>query len=503
MSKNAKYKKIINAKSQKGITLTVLVITIIVMLTLASATINLVIGEGGILEQSQKTKKAQEEKIKKEDTEVNTLIEKAEGELKSNWQDASRANPPKLSKGMVPVKWNGTNWVVTNQKDNEWFDYSKKKWANIMLRDGLEVKGIKNAENAYLFEMQGKEVTKVGSMFVWIPRYAYQITSGYHQSGADINSENPKLGAGNINIDFMIGTTNTSVTGRKEWDNKGGLNNWNIHPAFNYSGTVEGIWVAKFEASQSDAKANSADYQNNTGGTTGILKIQPGVNSWRNISASKMYDICLNYEKDLNSHLMKNTEWGACTYLTQSTYGKNEEVWLNNSSSYITGSCGEYAGAEIDKGTVNYIQGKEASTTGNIYGIYDMAGGAWDCVSAYVNNEHTQKDIGNYYTEEYGKNLIDGKYYTKDIYSIGKIDGCKEDYDTTKENYGDALYETSSNENGAISWYMETSCYPHTTLPFFVRGGGYSNSIYAGVFAFTRFNGIGNWISFRPTLIVK
>ena len=43
----------------------------------------------------------------------------------------------------------------------------------------------------------------------------------------------------------------------------------------------------------------------------------------------------------LNSHMMKNDEWGAVAYLSKSKYGKqNEEVWINNSSSYITGSAG-------------------------------------------------------------------------------------------------------------------------------------------------------------------
>ena len=40
-----------------------------------------------------------------------------------------------------------------------------------------------------------------------------------------------------------------SVNGKTDWDNQSGEGNWNIHPAFEYSKTVEGIWVAKFEAS--------------------------------------------------------------------------------------------------------------------------------------------------------------------------------------------------------------------------------------------------------------
>ncbi len=40
-------------------------------------------------------------------------------------------------------------------------------------------------------------MTEDGSMWVWIPRYAYNITSGYHQSGAEINPTKPEEGARN------------------------------------------------------------------------------------------------------------------------------------------------------------------------------------------------------------------------------------------------------------------------------------------------------------------
>ena len=52
--------------------------------------------------------------------------------------DASiNVNKPQVSEGMIPVKHNGTNWVITNVYDTEWYDYNKTsmKWANVMLRD--------------------------------------------------------------------------------------------------------------------------------------------------------------------------------------------------------------------------------------------------------------------------------------------------------------------------------------------------------------------------------
>ena len=60
-------------------------------------------------------------------------------------------------------------------------------------------------------------------MWVWIPRYAYSITSGYHSSIA-----------GNIDVEFMKGTSNETSTGRTTFQNASGQGNWSIHPAFNY-----------------------------------------------------------------------------------------------------------------------------------------------------------------------------------------------------------------------------------------------------------------------------
>ena len=85
---------------------------------------------------------------------------------------------------------------------------------------------------------------------------------------------------------------------------------------------------------------------------------------------------------------MKNDEWGAVEYLSKSKYGKqNKEVWINNSSNFITGSAGNSTNANADTGTTNdytSAQGVKASTTGTVHGVYDMSGGAWEYIAAYV-----------------------------------------------------------------------------------------------------------------------
>ena len=369
------------------------------------------------------------------------------------WYDyGTTVNAPKLGEGMTPIVYIGEN------KPTE------KKWANAMTEDG--------------------------SMWVWIPRYAYQIADNYHTNSAT---------GGTINIKFLKNSSNVAYDGTSRLDNVSGQGNWNIHPAFNYGQEVSGIWVAKFEASPEGATTNTSNSEYN--GTGKKLQVKPGVSSWRRITISNMYDVCKNYNSTLNSHLMKNDEWGAVAYLSKSKYGKeNEEVWINNSSSYITGSAGNSASASQDTGTTTdytSIQGVKASTTGTAYGVYDMSGGAWEYVAGYVNNGHGS-------LISYGSSLVNGDAKTKNVYSKGSSDDRNSNYSANSGKYGDAVYETSANGNTSDrSWYGDYSYFPSVNNPFFERGGDYGDGTNAGVFAFNSID--SNYHSdrsFRPVLTV-
>ena len=350
-----------------------------------------------------------------------------------NYNASKGVNTPKLGSGMTPIKRNGSSWVNTTGSDKDWYDYTSKKWANAKTSDG--------------------------SMWVWIPRYAYSITSGYQSSSA-----------GNIEVEFMKGLTNETSTGRTSFQNASGQGNWNIHPAFNYGQTVSGLWVAKFEASNSGGK----------------IKVEPGVQSWRSITVNDIYTNCLNYNKTLNSHMMKNDEWGAVAYLSKSKYGKNAEVDINSDSSYYTGGGSGNA----------YVTNVGQSTTGTVHGVYDMSGGAWEYVAAYVNN-------GNSNLTNYGSSLVNGDAKTKNVYSKGSSDSRDNNYSANSGKYGDAVYETSANGNSSSSsWYGDCSNFPYTSGPFFERGGNYNNGTGAGVFYFSNSNGISyGGDSFRPVLV--
>ena len=440
---------------EHGVTLISLMVTIIVLLILASVTISTIFSDNGIIKKAQEAANKTKEAVEQEQAELNQLYNdlasiinnttggsteepepEPEPELPSDgsYSEEKGVNTPNLGEEMTPIKWDDSagDWVETDGSDPDWYDYSAKKWANAKTADG--------------------------SMWVWVPRYAYSIPSaGYHTSTAT-----------EISIEFMKGTSNETATGRTSFNNASGAGNWNIHPAFNYGETVSGIWVAKFEASNSNGK----------------IMVQPGVSSWRNISVNDIYTNCLNYNSTLNSHMMKNDEWGAVAYLSRSKYGKNDKVTINSNSSFYTGGGSGNAYA-----TTNTAQ----STTGNVYGVYDMSGGAYEYVAAYVNN-------GRINLTNNGRSLVNGEVKTKNVYSQTGTDSNTNNYNTNKGVYGDAVYETSSNSAGNLSWYSDYAEFPYSIMPFFRRGGCYNDS--SSIFYFDSSDGTSiSTYSFRPVLV--
>ncbi len=483
-------------KKQEGITLIALVVTIVVLLILAGVTITMVPGEGGILntakgaaDKTNNIVEDEQENIKNLVGELSNILSEESSEepipsispeptLKADgeYDSKKKVNSPKITAEMNPVYWDENNNEITYYTDlelkevnpnfnvDEWYDYKdtsdpkneekSSHWANVKLKDG--------------------------SYFVWIPRYAYQIESGYHTNTAGV-----------INIDFLKGNTyesgtDTSKTKKEDWDNESGQNKWNVHPAFQdgsatdykngeWNAELSGIWIAKFEASKIDATATNA-------GSDATIKIQPSVKIWQNeMTINDIFIKCESYNSPLNSHLIKNSEWGAVTYLAHSKYGLNgAEIGPNQCISWITGAGtnGEarttntgyqYNVSDFDT-TYSYKtdNGKKASTTGNVYGVYDMSGGSSEYVAAYVNNKSSSLD-------SYGESLVNAEGYKKDVYE-------KDNYEDSKYRYGDGIYEISGG-SGAV-WFGDEAGFPFSYTPFFRRGGYCGYGTTAGLFAY-------------------
>ena len=195
---------------------------------------------------------------------------------------------------------------------------------------------------------------------------------------------------------------------------------------------------------------------------------------------------------------------GAVAYLTHSQYGRNgNEVTINNNSSYITGIAGYRVTASSSSSTTNTYntsKGMLASTTGNIYGVYDLSGGAWE----YTANWDTLSSSSN--IASYGK-AVDGTVYfskggssdrTKTAYSNDTNDYYGEKVKTVCRS-GDGIKETWISSN--ISWFNDYSIFVYSSFPFSVRGGFCSYDGVAGVFFSSSFSASADgYRSFRAVL---
>ena len=335
------------------------------------------------------------------------------------------------------------------------FDEGKSTWVKDDTNSGYSYIDTSISGNKNKSEWANAKVTtqvngqNVESYFVWIPRYAYKI-----------NGEN------DIDIVFIKGTGTEAADGKTtcKYADDSSLNlstDYIIHPAFTtnaglgggWEEELPGIWIGKYEASS--VEGNSDDSNDNV--TTKHVKVQPGVSSWRNIQIGNMYTVSQNYEPNLKSHMLKNSEWGAVAYLTESKYGRNgEEIGYSNQG-YITG------GGEGNA----YIENNQSqSTTGNVYGIYDMRGGAVEYVASYYKDGNLSSAGGTF------TNGVSNEFST--VYTGTSA--------SSAYKYGDATYETSG-------WHGDYAAFVSSSEPFFLRGGSYSNfDSDTGVFFFSILN---------------
>ena len=386
-------------------------------------------------------------------------------EPEEDYTDASEANKPELLENMIPIKYNGSNWVYAD-KTEEWYNYDNKEWANaVVLNDNIT----KNMGDTITEE-------EIALWYVWIPRYKYQLFNVNNESVAEqlinIEFESGTDSTGTVSCTDIDFTTNpTNATSETCTNASNGA--WYTHPAFTFgSEELTGFWVGKFEVS----------------GTTSKITIKPGVQSLRNINVSGFFTAIQNIKSSYgiisgDSHMIKNMEWGAVAYLKQSKYGLGTtDIGINNNSSYTTG-CGAQAGSSRSTScnTYNTTNGMLASITGNIYGVYDMSGGSSEVVMGNMVNSS-----GDFYINSSGfSSAPDAKYYDKYTYSTDSktFSRCKLG-DATKETL--ATFDNSTSTGG---WYNDYSYFSYSNFAWIPRAGDYSHGNHAGVFGFGSANG--------------
>ncbi|MCL2859873.1 MAG: type II secretion system GspH family protein [Oscillospiraceae bacterium] len=440
---------------EKGMTLIALIVTVIVMLILAGVAIRGVINTGLI----DKTKQATElynNSVNDEENNINNIKnwfgDKSEEETtvpspdgNGNWNGI--VSPPKLASGMKAVYWakddsgdidtlnpaNNTTEIVQGDNPN----FKIENWYNYVAGDNITDSKTSRWANAK---------TEDGSYWVWIPRYEYKIDYTGVKQG--VNTDVTK--AGKIEINFIPTSAKSGASGYTTATSKGQVVNgvtvdagitvssdgYIIHPAFTdgtnngyangeWDSELSGFWVAKFEMSmEKDGKYEPSDVGNYAISSNIKAVSKPGVSSWTDINIANSYENSFNYDRAKESHLIKNSEWGAVAYLTHSQYGRNGTEVSTNNCGFTGGMVNTFHDSSY--ATLNTAQ----SSTGNPTGIYDLSGCSNEYVAAF-----NKKYSGEYYTAQ-------------DYLSVGGTTFASTNRNSTK--YATA-YSNSTN-----TWYAET-----------------------------------------------
>ena len=440
-----------------------------------------------------------------------------------SWNSSKKVNSPKLMQGMTGIYWDKDGKEVTVTADNQdnWYNYSEQKWANAKTEDG--------------------------SYWVWIPRYAYKITSNLNNGGTGVS--------GTILVDFLQGKTNKNASGTeisKTYPTvvNNAMTAFVVHPSFT-NGTennfmngewdeeIPGFWVAKYAAGfqectqtvasdgtiteptinlanvkYSDSKYTSynENFTINALGQTltsagyatqklsypifkpltyayNVISVGDSYTISKEIaSASNFYGLSSN---QTDSHQMKNSEWGAVAYLTQSSCGRNGKEVTINSKNLNNSTKQIYAVTGYAENTAN---GVSASSTNNKTGVFDLNGCVWERTSLYIPNENINlstygKSFASLVANANGYKTLSTKWVTVYPYNSTSDENVNnyniyKDLKSATYGFGDAILETSSAGTYFSAWNGNYSPFVGSDSPFLAHGGAYGYSAGTGLFAF-------------------
>ena len=393
--------------------------------------------------------------------------------------DLSGANEPVLASNMIPVYYDETEevWKKADKNNNnsnyQWYSYEssgdkKGMWANAVTVKDTNRQTYLNATPGTIIPMDD-----INTMWVWIPRFKVNTTdftlirgkdSGYCLEDGEGRTTNTKeecekLGSGIYWVSHYKNPGAIDITFVKE--------NEKAIDSFTFGDKeLSGFWFAKFATSHSTLSSSTID--NNLGCTNetcsnanGII-IKPNVTSLRYNNISNFFYASRSMEQTGNSfgfvssevdtHMSKNNEWGVVVYLTHSIYGR-----CNNSTNCVNVS-------RSSNEVYNTTSGKDTSTTGTIYGVYNMNDGKKEYVMGVLADTNGNPRSGDDSSQTSGFTGMEynGTMYTgvpfpdSKYYNLYSGNYYEESAQIGSKYIGHALKETDS-------WYGERIGYMQST----------------------------------------
>ena len=401
----------------------------------------------------------------------NTVVYKVDAQENKYTEIVLNGADPVLNRDMVPVTITNDGIVIKANTKEKWYSYTEKEWANaVVLNDTTEYDA---------GDMIPEDNIK--AYYVWIPRYSYKLFESSDPVEIDIAFES----------NYTAKKANTTV------------GSYYTHPAFTYGvSEISGFWVGKFETTGTNTVPTIKPYMSGNSNSS--------VKSLTNQKVSEQYTTAHLISN--NSRMMKNDEWGAVAYLSHSKYGVKTDIRINNNNGYKTG-CGADTDDKASSSSCDIEYGKETeypqSTTGNITGVFDMSGGAWEYMMGILADSDGKPYSGknNLYNSgfngKFGCPTCNSSTSGVDSSILELTTGMafpnSKDYNlyvggnqnTACNNgkcYGHALSELYSS-SGTSSWYDDYNTLVYAANPWMIRGGDFGRGARTGLFAFHYIDG--------------
>lgn len=410
--------------------------------------------------------------------------------------DHSGAGNISLINNMIPIYYDeGENgWkkanVNNNDSNNIWYDYAHFRWANVAL-----IENVDNNITTYVNAAPGTLIPSnvISAYFVYIPEFKYYVISSDGSTRRErvnnvvFRGDSNTLFYSNMMCfdnyssfyDSHLFSENCLASNTEDIDNVINGYEESVNPSDNFSHFIHkgsGKWISKFGATLRDGNVKVLPNQNMLSTDTSFIDIVFNLNIDTSFGISN---------QDVQTYVSTNTDWSAAVILATSEFGKiynpmyqtdNNKVFTRvyNNSSTITGRSSNYTNSSnnlvfTDDSLATYnnltnlshtqnnivypvgYKGAGASTTGTIYGIYDMSGGLPTTVMAFVLKEDGTFPGG---IDISYPGPIDGYSY---IRYNGIVDSYDKAYYLSSFKYGDTIKEN-------IKFYGEKGMWQGGTL---------------------------------------
>lgn len=390
-------------RNEKGITLVALVVTIIVLIILAGVSINLLVGQDGLISRAKLAKEQYENATLDEQNKLNELYERLAG----NWSEEEKEN------NQLPVLTADTEAGTIVKLPDEWTTETARY---VSTNTGVEITEVTKVASVYAVAIGGGESIPVPYGFYYV---GGNLATGVVISDAEadknkyVNDENKDVGIDLVGNQFVWIPCSTNAYVKTDWGKQNA--NWdNTTPKAELSQIEKysGFYVGRYEAGLASDMTEFTTNQTHTGSNQVYNQYKTpqskaGLVPWNFVdwthskaNAESMYNN--NY---VSSGLITGTQWDVILNTMKSKAGlsdsditTNSNSWGNyknkqltftgrkavashNGSNWILAPFGTQT-TDGTKGTYSGNGGEllttGASATTQKYHIFDIAGNLWE-----------------------------------------------------------------------------------------------------------------------------